>query len=69
MQNKKHSVLRSGGVIDVRNGGHKTGPRICSKHDKPVYVETGLDLLDGRQMYHALLEGHFKYEVVYRRPT
>ena len=37
----------SGGVIDVRNDGHKIGPRICGKRGKPIYVETGSDALNG----------------------
>ena len=68
-RNKRHSVSRGGGIIYVRNGGHKTKPCIDNKHDKPVYVEAMSDALDGHQTNHAVFEGHIGYEVAYWRPT
>lgn len=47
---------KTSGLVDVRDGGHKTRPCICGKHGKPIYVKTQSNALDGGQKNHAILE-------------
>lgn len=66
---KIENLYQSGGVVNVCNGGHKIGPRICDKHDKLIYVQTGSNALDGGQANHAILKKHLRYEVVHWKQT
>ena len=44
---KKIMYQEAMGSLMLRDGGHKTRPQICNKCDKPIYVETWFNSLDG----------------------
>ena len=63
-RNKRNFILKSVGVIDVRDGSHNTGHCICGKL---IYVKSGSHTLDGGLKNLAIREGHFGYEFAHWR--